>query len=377
MKNLFFVLLIIGGVIGYRMSSNFKEELQVTLNSYTQKIDKQLFGTDDFQIKNEPFVCSGLFSYKCVSKDFKVIRTSNQEKILGLYDLTLEMSAINSISVISTISSIKPISAIRPDQIEVSLKASNIDLAFIDEELANEKDLRKFYSILKPHSLECNLKYKVIDKKIGKMQTETQCNITSDALSYSYSDSSTIKNKKFVDKSILKNVSKYYSDQFSPFFAQYIQDYNFAIDNVTLELDSKNFREFLYSIARTIFDEQQKSDSLFEDSQKTDEMFSVDLYDARMESLQKTALIQIAQAGVLGGPYQDALISFITGIKQMAINKASGVKISLVPRDEESTYFKIPADINKDIDPVVFKKILAKMYNDYDLKTTIIYDTVK
>lgn len=335
--------------IGYKVSSKVATELQTKINQSIKDINEK----NDIQIaiKTEPFVCSGMMSYKCVSKDLKIFQKQDNQELVGFKDVVLSMSDIST------------------DKLKISLKASDISLDFFEKqlEIGADTDIGKVYDAMKPRSFECAQKVKMLDKKTGEIQAQTECKINSNVLAYHYGNAQRTKSNHFIDKTIFQSMAEY----FSPFGLdgdyKSNEDFEFAIDNIAFELSSKHLKEFLYPIVEASYNKQ-----------KLDVPFDDNIYNGSIENLRNLAGIGLGVVGILGSPYQDALLEFVDGVKQMATDEALGVKISLVPKQEKAPYFKIPLDTSLNIDRQgVQQKILAKMYNNYDLKTTIIPNATK
>lgn len=335
--------------IGYKVGSKVAGELQTKINQTIKDINEKK--DSQITIKTEPFVCSGMMSYKCVSKNLEIFQKQDNQELVGFKDIILSMSDIST------------------DKIKISLKASDISLDFVQKQLNIEADtdLGRIYDAIKPRSFECDQKVKMLDKKTGEIQTHAECKVNSKVLTYNYSNLQRTKSNDFVDKTIFQSMAEYFSSfglggDYKP-----NEDFEFAIDNIAFELSSHHLKEFLYPIVEASYDKQ-----------KLDVPFDDNIYKGSIENLRNLVGVGLGVLGVLGSPYQDALLEFVDGIKQMATDEALGVKISLLPKQEKASYFKIPLDTSANINHQgMQQKILAKMYNNYDLKTTIIPNATK
>ncbi|MDO7253046.1 hypothetical protein [Helicobacter cappadocius] len=357
MKKIVVILLSLGALlilillgVGYKLSSEFRSKLQMSLNDSMIKINDE-FSKNNTEVKFQPFVCSGLIGYECVSKNIEIIQKNTQEKLIGFSEATLSLEGL------------------RRDSLEFSLSFPNLSLDFIDKEL-KEDDKHKVYDIFKPRSLVCNQKNRVLDKKTGEIQAQTKCNITTSVASYEINGIERIKSEKFVDKAILKSLLQYYSFAFDlkkesirkpPMFYE-------AIDSISYQINSKNLKEFLYPIVQQYY--QQKHQSSHEE-------FSDKTYEFVIENFKNLTGLILGATGFLGSPYQDGILQFVDGIGRMATGNASGVKISLVPKQEKAPYFNLSSDMLLNIEHQgTQQKIFAKIFNNYDLKTQIIpYET--
>lgn len=335
--------------IGYKVSSKVAGELQTKINQAIKDINEKK--DTQIAIKTDPFVCSGMMSYKCVSKNLEIFKKQDNQELVGFKDVTISMSDIST------------------DKLKISLKASDISLDSVKKQLQIESDtdIGRVYDAMKPRSFECDQKVKMLDKKTGEIQTQTECKVNSKVLVYKYNNIQRTKSNDFIDKTIFQSMAEYFSSfglggDYKP-----NEDFEFAVDNIAFELSSQHLKEFLYPIVKASYD-KQKLDAPFDDN----------IYSSSIENLRNLVGIGLGVMGVLGSPYQDALLEFVDGVKQMATDEALGVKISLLPKQEKASYFKIPLDTSLNIDRQgVQQKILAKMYNNYDLKTTIIPNATK
>lgn len=335
--------------IGYKVSSKVSGELQTKINQTIKDINEKK--DSQIGIKTEPFVCSGMMSYKCVSKNLEIFQKQDNQELVGFKDVTLSVSDIST------------------DKLKISLKASDISLDFVQKQLQIGSDTAtsKVYDAIKPSSFECGQKIKMLDKKTGEIQAQTECKVNSNVLVYNYNNLQRTKSNDFIDKTIFQSMAKYFSSFGLDGDYKPNEDFEFAIDNIVFELSSHHLKEFLYPIVEASYDKQ-----------KLDVPFDDNIYNSSVENLRNLVGVALGVVGILGSPYQEALLEFVDGIKQMTTDEASGVKISLLPKQEKASYFKIPSDTSLNIDRQgVQQKILAKMYNNYDLKTTIIPNATK
>lgn len=334
--------------IGYKVSSKVTSELQTKINQTIKDINEK---TDSKVGIKADFVCSGMMSYKCVSKTLEVFQKQDNQELITLKDIVFSVGDINT------------------DKLKISLKASDISFDFVKKQLQinPDTDIGRVYNAIKPSSFECDQKLKMLDKKIGEMQIHTDCKVNSNVLSYNYNNIQRAKSNNFIDKTIFQSMAEYFSSFDSGGVYNLNGDFEFAIDKIGFALSSHHLKEFLYPIVEASYD-KQKLDVPFDDK----------IYNGSIENIRNLVGVGLGVLGILGGPYQDALLEFVDGLKQMATDQASGVKVSLLPKQEKAPYFKIPLDTSLNIHRQgMQQKILAKMYNNYDLKTTIISNAAK
>lgn len=334
--------------IGYKVSSKVTGELQTKINQTIKDINEK---TDSKVGIKADFVCSGLMSYKCVSKTLEIFQKQNNQELIGFKDVVLSVSDINT------------------DKLKISLKASDISLDFVKKQfqIQGDTDIGRVYDAMVPSSFECTQKLKMLDKKTGEIQMHAECKVNSSVLSYHYSNLQRTKSNDFINKTIFQSMTEYFSSFGLDGDYKSNENFEFAIDDITFELNSHHLKEFLYPIVEASYDKQ-----------KLDVPFDDNIYNGSIENLRNLVGIGFGVLGILGSPYQDALLEFVDGLKQMATDEASGVKVSLLPKQEKASYFKIPLDTSLNIyHQGMQQKILAKMYNNYDLKTTIISNATK
>lgn len=334
------VIVVLLGV-GYKVGSKVSGELQTQINKTIEDINNK----PDSGVRIEAdFVCSGMMSYQCVSKNFKIFQKQTHQELAKSSDVTISASDIST------------------DKLKLSLKASDISLYGVEKELqiSTDDDTGKIYNAMKPTSFECDEKLKLLDKKTGEIQAQTACKINSKVFVYKYNDATRTKSDNFIDKTIFQAIGQYFSSH--SLDDSYGANDEVAIDKMVFEVNANHLKEFLYPIIKADYD-KQKLAIPFDDN----------AYNGSIENLRNLVGVGLGAMGVLGTPYQDALIKLVDGAKQMATDEALGVEVSFLSKQEKAPYFKISPDVILNINRQgVQQKILAKMYNNYDLKTSII-----
>ncbi|PAF41713.1 hypothetical protein [Helicobacter sp. 11S03491-1] len=361
-KKFMISLLILGALvivallgIGYKLSSKIRVELQNTLNDQLESL-VQAYAPENIPlwVTYDPFVCTGMSAYQCVSKHIAFLDGNHQE-IFKLNDLTLKIDDIGTSS------------------IQVSIKSPKISLEGLDKEIIKEQNTEIFdlYEAFKPIAFECSEKNQIIDKKEGEISSQNQCIIQAKGMQYGYNLEGRSKSEKFSNKTILNSMIYFYSKLGSlKKISEDIDNFSFAIDKMSFALmngTSDNLKNVLYPLLQAAY---QK------DNPKTP--FDDNIYKQSIENLKGLVGFGLAMTGMLGGPYQDTLLNSLNGLESMAINEASGVRISLMPKQSPAVYFRIHPNLILNINQVgTQQRIFAKIFNYYDLLAQTIPNAAK
>ncbi|PAF42111.1 hypothetical protein [Helicobacter sp. 11S02596-1] len=351
-KKLMMILLLLGALVilvllgvSYQLSSKIKTELQTTLNDYVATMVRDYASSDKpFSVKFEPFVCRGISSYQCVSKHIGLIDTATHQEVFGVSDLALNIDDIGTSSI--------RISAKSPKLIFEGLDALATQ--------SGNKELMGIYEVFKPNAFSCNQNNEVIDKYAGEIVSHNQCAFVAKDMQYDYGFDIKIKSAKFADKTILNAIISYYSKLgFPEKLSQEIDDFDFGVDKVYFSLASNTLKNVLYPI----FESDYKSRN-----QDLKIPFDDKIYEQALGDTKGLIGFGLAMTGLLGGPYQEALVGFVDGMGMMAMGEASKVSVSLLPKQTPAPYFKIPPEMILNLDkPGSQQRMLAKIFNHYDL----------
>ncbi|PAF52041.1 hypothetical protein BKH44_03990 [Helicobacter sp. 13S00477-4] len=343
-------MIVILLIMGYKLSSKIRWELEHTLNAYLEKIVQDYASSDKpLSVEYNPFVCSGVSDYKCVSKNIALIDTDSHQEILKVTDLTLKVDNITTSSVRVLIKSPK----LTFDGLDKKIKENQNDEVF------------QIYKVFRPDSFVCSEEDKILDKKDGKISSHNQCKITANKANYSYSIVANVKSPKLSEKTILNAMISYYANFISPQkFSEEIDDFDFALENISFSFESKELKSVLYPIFESDYNANKSGKK---------NPFNDILYEKGLQNLKELVGFGLGVTGMLEGPYENALINLVEGLHSMAIDKAIGVKVVLMPKKIPTPYFKIHPSILLNIDKSsAQQRILAKLFNTYDLKVETI-----
>lgn len=345
------VIVVLLGV-GYILSSNFKSELQNALNDNFKKVAgyfNQVAQETGLTIKlvYEPFACEGIKSYRCLSKHISFVSTNTEKTLAGLNNFSFNIEDISTSS------------------IRTSINLPSLSLEVFDKIQKNEI----FYEALKPIALNCKEEDKILNKKTGEINSNTQCRITAHNVEYRYNVTQRIQSEKFVNQKILHSLLYFYSNY--RLFDQknnVIKDFNFAIDKFSFGLiESKNIKSILYPILEEIYNMNMKVNPKSQ--------FNDEAYEKMLEQAQRFAGFGLVLSGIFGSPFQEAFENFLEGLKQIALGKASEVNLTLLPKVSPAPYFQIN-QILENIREGTQQELMTKIFDNYDLVSkTIINKT--
>lgn len=351
-KKLVVILLLLGALvivallgISYKLGSKVRIELQTALNDYLERMVRD-YASDDkpLSVKYDSFVCSGMSSYKCVSKHVALINTSTHQELMGISNLTLNIDDIGTGSV------------------QVSLKSPSLSFEGFDKMIqeSQNKETISIYEAFKPVSFECSEKDKMTDKYTGEITSHNQCRIIAGNTQYHYSLYGRIKSPNFADKTILNAMISYYSKfGFPEKISEEISDFEFAVDEISFSLASTGLKDILYPIFEVDYQSRKPQPKA---------PFNDQLYEKALGDLKNFIGFGLAISGLLENPYQEALREFIEGIQTMAMGKASKVRLALVPKQTPAPYFKIQPTTILNLDRTgTRQRIFAKILNNYNL----------
>lgn len=351
-KKIMIILLTLGALaivallgIGYTLSSKFKSELQNTLNNHFEKIktsSNDLFHSVDFIY--EPFVCKGIKSYHCLSKQILFVDTATKETMVGLNNLSLSVKDISTSSV------------------GVSIDLPKLSLEIFDKSLSHSP----IYEAFKPTALKCAEEDKILNKKTGEINSNFKCVITSDNIEYHYDITGKIRNENFIDKNILRSMLSYYSNLSSlGQMDKMIEKYDFGIDKVSFKIvASKNIKDVVYSALEKDY-KVLNPQSVFDDK----------AYQNQLKMFRAFATIALTISGISQNSYQEVFANFLEGLEEMALGNASEVDLTLLSKTPSAPYFQPNRLFENILKEGIQQEFITKLVNHYNLVSQTIMNT--
>lgn len=330
MKKLIAIILGIGALVAIGLgialsfkSKEIKAHLEQTLNENFEKIMAK-----DTLIKSwKPFVCEGLISVSCYSKEI-VLGEKDKEGIFTLHNTGFDIHSIDN------------------NSLQTSFKIKDIKWNPIEEAQEEELEVANLMSSSMPQKLECDVTLK---RNEDKLSENIQCNMKASNATYELNSKEIYQHNTFNTQNMANILENFY---LKTMLAADI-DTNDAYDNVkyafdTFMLKAQNNGEFSKDMYK-----------LYELQSKLQKMpYSQEGFAQYAKNINTLALIGTSL--VLGDIYHDEMVTFANALESYLTGQTHELGIHLSHQQNKELEFKSLEDFAQDSN-------FSHLFDDYTL----------
>ncbi len=293
-----FLIVILIGVLFY-VSNSVKHNMQTSLNSYFTTFAE----TSDYidSIEFEPFVCSGLKNFSCMSKNFKINDLFVFEDLaLGIYDIS------------------------KPNFLRITLESKNFNLV----ETKDIKDIKSllnifisaispdtnFSELILPRSFSCDMKNSLENQII---QNLTTCKFNAQNMNYILEiDTKEDVNMKADNlEEMLFRIYQLYTTDLEAFKSQF----TIALHSIALTLKPKNLK-----------------DSIINEAKLKNQNFNEKTYKNAIEISKNLATYTFGLTKPHKMPYHNEIIGSFDSVAKLLNEDVKALQYTILPKKENN-----------------------------------------